>query len=151
MAETKVISVTKNKCPIRFIHYLATPVITTVNSDGSDTMPGTAIQFHVIAEVSATLFASFILDCPFYGVSDQFIYYDRLHLDEHSSFKQYMVDFMFIDGNNSYLFIKQTHFQTTENHFLSVDTVTDYWEEVPYRIEIGRDSHFSTLCLPTKS
>lgn len=103
------------------------PIPITKSANGTCWITGTLMQLFVVAEVSTTRIVSFLLNCPYNGYVDKFGYGNEL------------VNIMFIDGNDSYLFVKETHSQIIEKHFVGKDTVTDQYVSAPYLIEIGRN------------
>lgn len=135
MAETKVVGVEDLKFPIRSMQFSIIPE--NFNSaHGQSWVINTTIWLHVLAEVKATRFASFVFGCKYNSYSNSFAY------------GQDPVDCLFIDGNESYLCIKETHYQSIDKHLLSEDTVKDLYSSLPYQIQIGRNSQFATMCPP---
>lgn len=138
MSETKVVGVEDLKFPIRSMQFSIMP--DRFNSaHGAAWTTNVSIWLHILAEVKNTRFASFVFGCKFNGYSNSFTYGDNL------------VDCLFIDGSDSYLCLKETHYQSIDKHLLSEDTVKNLYSSIPYQIQIGRDSPLATMCPPAQA
>lgn len=135
--DVKLLDTRNLKLPIRTMQYMLYPKEYKHDSGYDDKgdyykeiVPILALKLHITAEVMETQFASFLFDCSYN------IYVNKL------SFGGDLVDFKFVDGSNSYLYITQKHYRITNYHLFSKDEIIDDFRSFPYLIEIGRNSHF---------
>ena len=134
--DVKVLDVHNWKFPIRTMQYMIYPSEFKQESGygrgeiTSGMTSSVALKLHITAEVMETKFASFLFDCSYNT------YVIKLRYGEN------LVDFKFIDGSNSYLYIKEKHYRITETHTFSKDDITEDYYSLPYLVEIGRDSRF---------
>ena len=135
--EVKLLDTRNLKLPIRTMQYMLYPKeyrhehwYDDKGEEHSEVIPTLILKLHVTAEVMETQFASFLFDCSYN------IYVNKLRFGDD------LVDFKFVDGSNSYLYITQKHYRITNYHLFSQDEITEDYRSFPYLIEIGRDSHF---------
>ena len=130
--EVKFVGERNLKLPIRTMKYMIVPACF---EGGGGRLVGVTLTsihvfLHLTAEVNETQFESLVFRCG------HNCYVNRL------KYKDYSVDYRFINGSNSYFYVKEKHYQRIDSHLFSKDEITDEYENFPYFIEIGRDSHF---------